>query len=47
MKKTVYINGIRASKKDLAQLEREVKATLQKVYAKTTKKGNLAIRTEF
>jgi hypothetical protein len=47
MKKTVYINGIKASKKDLARLENDLKAGRQKAYGKTTKKGNLAIRTEF
>jgi hypothetical protein len=48
MKKSiVYINGIKASKKDLARLESELKAGRQKAYAKTTRKGNIAYRTEF
>lgn len=47
MKKTVYINGIKASQKDLARLESDLKAGRQKAYGKTTKKGNIAIRTEF
>jgi hypothetical protein len=46
-KSTVYINGIKASKKDLERLESDLKAGRQKAYGKTTKKGNLAIRTEF
>lgn len=48
MKKAiVYINGIKASKKDLARLENDLKAGKQKAYGNTTKKGNLAIRTDF
>jgi hypothetical protein len=47
MKKMVYINGIKASKKDLAKLEIDLKAGKQKAYGKTTKKGNIAYRTEF
>jgi hypothetical protein len=47
MKKTVYINGIKASKKDLARIESDLKAGRQKAYGKTTKKGNIAYRTEF
>ena len=47
MKKTVYINGIKASRKDIERLESDLKAGKQKAYGKTTKKGNLAIRTEF
>lgn len=47
MKKTVYINGVKASNKDLAKLERDLKAGRQKAYGKTTKKGNISIRTEF
>jgi hypothetical protein len=48
MKKSiVYINGIKASKKDLARLESYLKAGKGKAYGKTTKKGNLAYRTEF
>jgi translation initiation factor 1 (eIF-1/SUI1) len=48
MKKSiVYINGIKASKKDLERLESDLKAGKQKAYGKTTKKGNIAYRTEF
>ena len=47
MKRAVYINGIKASKKDLERLERDLKAGKGKAYSKTTKKGNIAIRTEF
>jgi hypothetical protein len=48
MKKSiVYINGIKASKKDLARLEIDLKNGKGKAYGKTTKKGNIAIRTEF
>lgn len=48
MKKSiVYINGIKASKKDLAKLESELKAGKQKATAHITKSGNIAYKTEF
>lgn len=43
---TIYINGIKASKKDLRMLENYSKSGKVRVYAKTTKKGNIAFRTE-
>lgn len=43
---TIYINGIKASKKDLRQLDKDSKAGKVIVYAKTTKSGNIAFRTE-
>jgi translation initiation factor 1 (eIF-1/SUI1) len=46
MKKTiVYINGIKASKKDLQRLESDLKAGTQTATARTTKNGNISIRT--
>lgn len=43
---TIYINGIKASKKDLRKLESDSKAGKVRVFAKTTKSGNIAFRTE-
>lgn len=43
---TIYINGFKASKADLRDLEEQSKAGKVKVYAKTTKKGNIAFKTE-
>jgi hypothetical protein len=43
---TIYINGIKASKTDKRQLESDIKAGKVKVSAKTTKKGNIAYKTE-
>ena len=45
-KQATYINGIKASKKDLARLERDLKAGTQTATARTTKKGNISIRTK-
>ena len=42
---TIYINGFKASKEDIRQLEKQAKASKIKLYAKTTKKGNIAYRT--
>ena len=41
----VYINGIKASKKDLQRLESDLKAGAQTATARTTKAGNISIRT--
>lgn len=41
----IYINGIKASKKDLKALEKQIKAGKTIAYGKTTKKGNIAFRT--
>ena len=47
-KKTViYINGIRASKADIIALEKALKAGTQRATARTTKRGNIAIKTEY
>lgn len=43
---TIYINGIKATKTDLRQLEKDSKDGKIKLYAKKTKKGNIAYRTE-
>lgn len=43
----IYINGIKASKADLKALEKDLKAGRNKATARTTKKGNIAIRTSF
>ena len=42
----IYINGIKASKSAVRQLERDSKAGKVRVFAKTTKNGNIAFRTE-
>lgn len=42
----IYINGIKASKTDLRQLESDSKAGKIKLHAKTTKKGNISFKTE-
>lgn len=42
-----YINGIRASRADLARLFQDLKNGKQRATAQTTKCGNLAIKTEF
>ena len=44
-KTTTYINGIKASKKDIARLESDLKAGTQTATARTTKNGNISIRT--
>lgn len=46
MKIQVYINSIKASKKDIQALEKDVKNGKRKVYCTMTKKGNIAYRTE-
>ena len=43
---TIYINGFKASKKDLQKLQNDSKAGRVKVSARTTKGGNIAFRTE-
>ena len=43
----IYINGIKASKKDIKALEKWIKEGKTIAYGKVTKKGNLAIRTSF
>lgn len=43
---TIYINGIKASKKALCQLEKDSKSGKVKIFAKVTAKGNIAYRTE-
>lgn len=43
---TIYINGFKASKADLRKLENDSKAGKVRVSAKTTKKGNIAFKTE-
>jgi hypothetical protein len=43
----IYINGIRATRADLARLLDDLKNGKQKATAHTTKSGNLAIVTEF
>ena len=43
--KTIYINGIKASKKDLEALCEWIKARKTQIVVKTTKKGNLSIKT--
>lgn len=43
----VYINGIKASKTDLKALEKWIKEGKTTATARTTKKGNIAIRTSF
>lgn len=43
----IYINGIRASRADLARLLWELKNGKNKATAHTTRRGALAIVTEF
>ena len=43
----IYINGIKASKKDLEVLQKIIKQGILTVSAHFTKKGNLAITTNF
>lgn len=43
--KTIYINGIKASTKDIESLRKWIKAKRIQAYATITKKGNIAIRT--
>lgn len=43
----IYINGTKASKKDLERLLKDLKNGKQRAKAHTTKGGNLAIITEF
>lgn len=43
----IYINGIKASKKDLEALKKALAQGKNRATAHTTKKGNLAIVTEF
>lgn len=40
-----YINGIKASKKDIESLVKWIKAGKGAIFVKTTKKGNIAIKT--
>ncbi len=46
MKIRVYINSIKASKKDIQALEKDLKEGKRKAYCTMTKKGNIAFRTE-
>lgn len=43
----IYINGIKASKKDLARLLKDLKRGIITATATTTKKGALAIKADF
>lgn len=43
----VYINGIKASKKDVARLENDLKSGRQRATAHTTKAGAIAIKTTY
>lgn len=43
----IYINGIKASKKDLERLLQDLKNGKNRATAHTTKNGALAIVTEF
>ena len=43
----VYINGRKASKEDRARLESDLKAGRQQATARTTKSGNIAIKTKY
>lgn len=48
MKKTiVYINGRKASKADKIALENDLRLGRQRATARTTKRGNIAIKTEY
>ena len=44
-KATTYINGKKASKKDLQRLENDLKVGKQQATARTTKNGNISIKT--
>lgn len=46
MKIQVYINSIKASKTDIKELEKDLKAGKRKAYCTMTKKGNISFRTE-
>lgn len=46
-KKTVYINGRKASKADRARLEKDLKSGRQRATAHTTKAGAIAYKTEY
>lgn len=41
----IYINGHKASKADKIRLEKDLKSGAQQATAKTTKKGNISIKT--
>lgn len=43
----IYINGTKATKKDLERLLADLKAGKQRATAHTTKKGNFAIVTKY
>lgn len=43
----IYINGIRASKKDIARLLKDLKKGIVTATATTTKKGALSIKADF
>jgi hypothetical protein len=43
----IYINGIKATKNDIKRLLADLKNGKNRATAHTTKKGNLAIITEF
>jgi translation initiation factor 1 (eIF-1/SUI1) len=43
----IYINGIKASKADIKRLLKDLKNGKQRATAHTTRRGNLAIVTEF
>lgn len=43
----IYINGTKASKNDIKRLLQDLKNGTQRATAHTTKRGNLAIITEF
>ena len=43
----IYINGKKATKKDVMRLLADIKAGKQKATAHTTKSGNFAIITSF
>lgn len=43
----IYINGIKASKKDIAALKKALAQGKNTATIRTTKKGNLAINTNF
>jgi hypothetical protein len=43
----IYINGTKASKKDIQRLAEDLKNGKQRATAHTTKKGNFAIVTKY
>ena len=43
----IYINGTKASKSDIKRLSEDLKNGKNRATAHTTKRGNLAIITEF